>query len=122
MSVKKYSCIAIDDDRIYTELMERYVEQIDFLDLKASYNDPLMGVLAIERDEPDLVFLDFEMPGINAFDTIQAVEKLPAVVVISSHWEHEAELLELGVKKFVAKPIKSVQHLASIAKEALGLD
>lgn len=117
-----YKCIAIDDDKIYTELMERYIEQIDFLELIQTFNDPVMGVMAIEKESPDLVFLDFEMPGINAYDTIGALEKLPAIVVVSSHWEHETELLEMGVKKFVVKPIRSAKHMEEIAKEALGIN
>jgi two-component SAPR family response regulator len=116
---KKYTCISIDDDKIYTELMEKIIGQIDFLELLGTYNDPIMGVMAIEKEKPDLVFLDVEMPGINAFAAIDALEELPVIVVVSSHWEHEEKLLAAGAKKLVVKPIKSVTHLEEIAKEVL---
>lgn len=121
MTQKKYTCICIDDDRIYTEIMEKYINQIDFLELIGTYNRPIDGVVAIDKHKPDLLFLDVEMPQINAFATIEALDELPAIVVISSHWEHEDKLLAMGAKKFVMKPIKNVKHLEEVAREALGL-
>ncbi len=122
MTQKKYTCICIDDDKIYTELLERYIEQIDFLELIGTYNQPIDGVVAIDKHKPDLLFLDVQMPQINAFATIESLEELPAIVVLSSHWEHEQKLLSMGVKKFVVKPIKNVEHLRQIATEALGIE
>ena len=117
---KKYSCICIDDDKIYTELMEMYIGKIDFLELRATYNNPIEAVMALDKGEkPDLIFLDVEMPQINAFDTLDAIEDKPAIIVISSHWEHEEKLLKAGAAKFITKPIKSVDFLAKATKEVL---
>lgn len=102
--------------------MEKYIEQVDFLELIATYNDPIMGVMAIDKEKPDLVFLDVEMPGINAFAAMEALDEKPAIVVLSSHWEHEKALLEAGAKKFVVKPIKNIAHLESIAREVLEIE
>ena len=119
---KKYTCICIDDDRIYTELMEKFIEKIDFIELIGTYNNPIEGVMALDKHSPDLLFLDVEMPQINAFDTIAALDVKPAIVIVSSHWEHEEKLLAAGATKFVTKPIRNVQHLEEIAKDALGID
>ncbi|MFY0626091.1 MAG: response regulator [Reichenbachiella sp.] len=119
---KKFTCICIDDDWIYNEIMEKYISEIDFLELVGTYDRPIDGVVAIDKHKPDLIFLDVEMPQINAFDTIEALEELPVIVVLSSHWEHEEKLLAMGVKKFVMKPIKNVDHLAAIAREVLKIE
>ena len=109
---KKYSCIVIDDDPIYTEIMERFIDKIDFLELKSSYNNPIEAILAIEKNgTPDILFLDVQMPQIDAFVTIEALDPKPIIIVVSSHWQYEEKLMKQGVNKFISKPIKSVDHL-----------
>ncbi len=120
--MKKYTCICIDDDKIYTELMEKFIEKIDFLDLIGTFNNPIEGVMAIDKHNPDLLFLDVQMPQINAFDTIAALDVKPKIVIVSSHWEHEDKLLDAGATMFVTKPIRNIAHLEQIAKDALGVE
>lgn len=117
---RKYSCIVIDDDMIYTELMNKLISQIDYLDLVGAYNSPMDALLEIEKNgTPDLLFLDVQMPHIDAFTTIEALDPKPKIIVVSSHWQFEDKLLEAGASKFIQKPIRNSQHLDEIIQEVI---
>lgn len=116
---KIYRCMCIDDDRIFVEIIKRFVDQIDFLELVDVFHDPIKGILAIDKDKPDILFLDVDMPNLDGFETIEAMEDPPKIIVISSHWEHKEELLEAGADKFVVKPIRNATELEKIVKEVI---
>ena len=116
---KTYRCVCIDDDLIFGEIMKKFIEQIDFLELIAVYHDPIKGILAMDKENPDILFLDVDMPNLDGFETIEAIEDLPKVIVISSHWEQREELLAAGAAKFIVKPLRSPEELARIVKEVM---
>lgn len=115
----KYSCVCIDDDKMFNEILEQYIHRVDFLEFKGAYSNPIEGVMAIDKLKPDILFLDVDMPEISGFTTIDALEHRPIIIMISSHYEHERDLLKAGAAKFVMKPIASPDHLSQIVKEVL---
>lgn len=114
-----YTCICIDDDKMFNEILEQYIKRIDFLELLGTFSNPIEGVMAIDKLKPDILFLDVDMPEINGFTTIDALEHKPIIIMVSSHWEHEKELLQAGAAKFVMKPIVSPDHLVQIVNEVV---
>ncbi len=119
MAKMKYSCVCIDDDKMFNEILEQYIKRLDFLEFIGAYSNPIEGVMAIDKLKPDILFLDVDMPEISGFTTIDALEHKPIIIMVSSHYEHERELLKAGATKFVTKPIMSPDHLANIVKSAL---
>jgi len=115
----KYSCVCIDDDKMFNDILEQYINRVDFLEFVGAYSNPIEGVMAIDKLKPDILFLDVDMPEISGFTTIDALDHKPIIVMVSSHYEHERELIQAGAAKFVMKPIVSPDHLAQILKEVL---
>ena len=115
----KYSCLCIDDDKMFNEILEQYIKRIDFLDFLGAYSNPIQGVMAIDKLKPDILFLDVDMPEINGFTTIEALEHKPIIIMVSSHYEQERELLKAGAARFVTKPIANPEHLSEIVKGVL---
>lgn len=91
MSPKTYRCIAIDDDPLFLEQLESFVEEIDWLTLVHKFINPVKAATAIIREKPDIVFLDIEMPYIDGYGLLdwiypklKEMDKTPTVVVISA--------------------------------------
>jgi two-component system nitrogen regulation response regulator NtrX len=77
------------------------------------------GIAIIERDAPDLVFLDIKMPGLDGLEALQKIrqtsETLP-VVIISGHGtvSTAVEATKLGAFDFIEKPLASERVLVTI--------
>lgn len=60
---------------------------------------------AISRLQPDVAFLDVEMPGLDGLATVRAVDHPPAVVFVTAHDEYAVEAFALEAIDYILKPI-----------------
>ena len=64
------------------------------------------AITAIERDRPDLVLLDVQMPGLGGFDVVEAIgaERMPAVVFVTAYDEYALKAFEVHAIDYLLKP------------------
>lgn len=116
---KKYSAIFIDDDKILLKVMGAYAPHTKYVDLIGSYLDPIEGIKATDELKPDILFLDVQLKEIDAYAVIEALEHDPIVIIVSSHWESESELIEAGASCFLSKPLKGPDQIDKAVEKAL---
>jgi two-component system, LytTR family, response regulator len=68
----------------------------------------LETVDAIQRLRPDLVFLDIQMPGMNAFEVISAIgaDAMPAIVLVTAYDKYAIEAFEVEAIDYLLKPVR----------------
>ena len=83
--------------------------------------DGIEGVAAAEREKPDLILMDIQLPGIDGYEAtrriraIPAVAKVPIIAVTSYALSgDEAKTREAGCDGYVAKPFSPRQLLAKV--------
>lgn len=92
--------IIIDDEKSGAEVLQLLLEQnCPSVKVIAVKNDPDSGIKAIQELNPDLVFLDIEMPTGTGFDVIDATKGINYQVVFTTAYEHYA------IKAFKAKAV-----------------
>ena len=79
------TCLAIDDDPIFLKTLEMYLEEFDSMKLLGTYTNPIEGVMAVVKTKPDVLLLDLEMPYLHGVETLQSLDNLPKIIVISGH-------------------------------------
>ncbi|WP_425391643.1 LytR/AlgR family response regulator transcription factor [Ekhidna sp.] len=98
--MKPLNCISIDDNPLFTRKLEAFTEGLDWISIVDSFDNPIQGATAIVNQNPDVVFLDIEMPFVDGEylvdwikPRLKAMEKQPRIIVISSVSEPPEELL-----------------------------
>jgi DNA-binding LytR/AlgR family response regulator len=112
--------IAIDDNPVDLLILKEYAEPFRYLQHCGSYATPAEGLAAIEALQPDLVFLDIEMPGLDGLQVLRLLkEKVPLAVFITSHPEFALEGFELSALDYVLKPLTAerFEHTARRIQE-----
>lgn len=114
-------CIVIDDEPIGRELIVDFVKTIPFLELQASYEDPIHALDYLQSNEVDIIFSDIEMPKINGIDLIRTLTKPPAIIFITAHRDFALEGFENGVVDYLVKPVAYSRFLKAVnrAKERI---
>lgn len=103
--MKKFTAISIDDDEVFILVISKLLDQIPFIDLIATYTNPIEGILATVNKEPDFLFLDVEMPMIDGLETIQMLKNRPITIVITSHDETYEGIGKINPDAILTKPI-----------------
>ncbi len=113
------SCVIIDDEKPAREslslMLTRYFPgKVEVAAMAGSVGE---GVLAICRNNPDLVFLDIEMPGENGFKLFDYFQQVPfSVIFITAYSEYAIKAIKVAALDYILKPV-SVNSL----KEAMEL-
>lgn len=122
----KIGVLLIDDERDYSDTMGFYLKAKGFRVRCA--DSGRAGLDQIEAEVPDIVFLDFQMPGMNGVETLVRIRKaapaLPVVMVTSYAGSEElAQARSLGIEDIFAKSedfsvaARMVRHALSKAGE-----
>ena len=110
--------ILVVDDEADIRRSVRMILEYEGYDVQEASSGP-EGIALIEREPPDLVFLDIKMPGLDGLEALQKIrqvsEALP-VVIISGHGtvSTAVEATKLGAFDFIEKPLASERVLVTI--------
>ena len=103
--MKTYKTIIIDDERLArTELrsiLKEYTE-IEIID-EAQNGDE--GIAKINKLQPDLIFLDINMPGMSGFEMLKKLEEIPHVIFVTAYDEYAIKAFEVNALDYILKPV-----------------
>jgi DNA-binding NarL/FixJ family response regulator len=118
------NCIVIEDDVLSRKLVENYIKKVDFLKLEQSFSNAISALSFLSENTIDLIFLDIEMPEMTGIEFIRAIQqKMPQVILTTSHNEFALEAFEYNVTDYIVKPVdytrfhKAVMKAKGIHKE-----
>ena len=96
--------IIIDDEPLARSLVKEYLQQYPQITLVEECNDGFEGMKAIQQHQPDLIFLDIQMPKINGFEMLELVEQPPAVIFTTAFDEYALKAFEAHAVDYLLKP------------------
>ncbi|WP_346319762.1 LytTR family DNA-binding domain-containing protein [Chitinophaga sp. YIM B06452] len=96
--------ILIDDEPLARELVKEYLQAYPQIDVVAECNDGFEGLKAIQQYQPDLIFLDIQMPKINGFEMLELVDKIPCVIFTTAFEEYALRAFEVSAVDYLLKP------------------
>jgi two-component system LytT family response regulator len=121
--------IIIDDERLARNELKKLLQDhsdIEIIEEAANVDD---GIEKIENMNPDLIFLDIQMPGKTGFDLLAELEKAPKVIFTTAYDEYAIKAFEVNALDYLLKPIEpkrladAIQKLqAEIFKETAGIN
>src|ERR1700749_3504219 len=97
------NCIIIDDEPIARKLLQEYIEETDFLILSGTAENPLKAAGLIAEFEPDLIFLDVNMPKMNGFQFLKSTPNLPMVIMTTAYGQYALDGFEMAVVDYLVK-------------------
>lgn len=96
--------IIIDDEPLARSIIREYLQFHPQIQLVAECNDGFEGVKAIQQYQPDLIFLDIQMPKINGFEMLELIELPPAVIFTTAFDEYAIKAFESHAVDYLLKP------------------
>lgn len=124
--MKILSCLSIDDDPLFSRKLKVFTDEMDWLEIKEIYNNPVQGATAILQQKPDVVFVDIEMPYMDGEylvewlqPTLKQLSEPPRIVVISSVTNPPGALLAKATGFVNKSEVSSVENLEGHLRKLL---
>jgi len=98
--------IIVDDERLARAELKKLLQafpEVDVIDEAANAHE---GVDKIESQNPDIIFLDIQMPGKTGFDLLADLEKAPHVIFTTAYDEYALKAFEVNALDYLLKPIE----------------
>jgi len=98
--------IIIDDERLARNELKKLLQdfpQVEVIDEAANAAE---GIEKIDLHNPDLIFLDIQMPGKTGFDLLQELDKAPHVIFTTAYDEYALKAFEVNALDYLMKPIE----------------
>lgn len=108
--------IIIDDEPLARSMVKEYLAKHPELDMVAECGDGFEGLKAIQQHQPDLIFLDIQMPKINGFEMLELIEQPPSVIFTTAFDEYAIKAFEAHAIDYLLKPFNQERFDKAIAK------
>ena len=109
-------CIVVDDEPLAVKMLENYISRTAFLELEASFTDPVAALEAIRDRQPQLAFLDIQMPDLNGMELSRMVPPQTRVVFTTAFKQYAFDSYEVSALDFLLKPIRYQKFLEAAEK------
>ncbi len=110
--------IIVDDEPLARERLRRLLSGQPDVEIAAECGDGPSAVEAVRRHAPDLLLLDVQMPGMDVFETLRALDPagLPAVVFVTGFDQHAVRAFEARALDYLLKPTSRERLAEALAR------
>lgn len=114
--MRKYKCYIVDDEPLALNVIEQHLSKFSQFEVSGKSTDAVEALFQIKLLQPDLLFLDIEMPEITGLDLIASIQHKPEIIITTAYREYAVEGFDLNVLDYLVKPIPFKRFLKSIDK------
>ena len=109
-------CFVVDDEPLAVKMLENFIARTPFLELVASYTDPVQALSDIRAKAPQLVFLDIQMPDLSGMELSRMVPADTRIIFTTAFKQYAFESYEVSALDFLLKPIRYQKFLEAAEK------
>lgn len=95
----------VDDEIKAIELLQTYIQRINFLELLGVARNPLKAFSFLQENEVDVLFLDINMPILSGIELFKSIRNPPNVIFTTAYPEYAVEGFNLEAVDYLLKPI-----------------
>ncbi len=116
--MKKLRTVIVDDEELARRLLHSSLSKISEIEIIAECKNGREAVKCIQDLAPDLVFLDIQMPGLNGFDVVKALQAdvVPLVVFCTAFEQFAIDAFDLHAVDYLLKPFDQNRLLRAVQR------
>lgn len=108
--------IIIDDERLARAELKKLLQEFPEIEIVDEAANAEEGIAKIDSLNPELVFLDIQMPGKTGFDLLSELERAPHVIFTTAYDEYALKAFEVNALDYLLKPVEPKRLADAIQK------
>ena len=118
----EYRCFIVDDNQIDRLTTLSFVKKYSFLKMAGLFDNAMEALEAAEKNIPDVMFLDIDMPDCSGLELRKQLGKVPACIFITAYPEYAVQSFDVNALDFLVKPINAERFEVSMDRLQYYLD
>jgi two-component system LytT family response regulator len=114
--MEKIKVVIIDDEILARNLLKEYLLEHDNFTLIAECKNGIEGIGVINALQPDLIFLDIQMPGKTGFEVLQEIDFFPKIIFSTAYDSFALQAFEVNAIDYLLKPYTKVRFENALSK------
>lgn len=115
------SVLIVEDEPLARRRLRDLIRATAWLECVGEVSDGGAAASAIDHVQPDLVFLDVQLPGRSGLDVLRALTAQPAVIFTTAYDQYAVQAFELGAIDYLLKPFGAERFERAVARAKAGL-
>lgn len=111
-----FKVLIIDDEPLARQLIRSFLSKHDQYDIVGECGDGFEGYKAIQQLNPDLVFLDVQMPKISGFEMLEMIDNPPSIIFTTAFDHYALKAFETHAIDYLLKPIGAARMDLALLK------
>lgn len=104
-AAKKIRALVVDDEELARQVLRELLQEHPEIQIVAECVNGFEAVKAICEHQPDLMFLDVQMPKLSGFDVLELIEEDVAVIFVTAYDQYAMKAFEVHAVDYLLKPI-----------------
>ena len=113
---QKIRAVIVDDEELARKLLVEYLSVHSDIELMAECANGFEAVKAVTELNPDLLFLDIQMPKLNGFEVLDLIDKDLAVIFVTAYDEYALKAFEVNAIDYLLKPFSKERFAEALAR------
>ncbi len=114
--VDKLKTVIVEDEELARNLLKSFLKSLDNIEIIGECENGFEGVKVINELQPDLVFLDIQMPKITGFEMLELLEHKPQIIFATAYDQYALKAFEYNAADYLLKPYSKDRLTEAVEK------
>ena len=113
---KEYNALIVDDERLARKELVSMLQEFNNIKIVGEADSVSTAVKAVEKFDPDIIFLDIQMPGGSGFDLLDKTDIKSKIIFVTAYDEFAIRAFEVNALDYLLKPVNPERLQAAIER------
>ena len=119
---QKIKTIIVDDENLARKIVKAYLKNYPDFEIIAECTNGFEAIKMINELQPDLIFLDIQMPKLNGFEMLELLDKPPIIIFTTAFDQYALKAFEVNAVDYLLKPFSQERFKEAIDKALIHLE
>lgn len=114
--MKKVKALIIDDEQLARDIIKAYLKKFDSIELIGEASNGFDGIKLMNEMNPELIFLDIQMPKLTGFEMLELIENPPVMIFTTAYDQYALKAFEVNATDYLLKPFSEERFTEAVGK------
>lgn len=113
---KRIRALIIDDEKLARDIVKTYLSKYPVIEIIGECTNGFDAVKMISEQQPDLIFLDIQMPKLTGFEMLEIIDNPPVIIFTTAFDQYAIKAFEVNATDYLLKPFSEDRFADAINK------